>query len=58
MVNYTTQGLEQQASKNKAKYSRAYHSLCGIVARAGVLNERNEAVGTKLFYTMQMQFTG
>ena len=58
MINYTTMGLEGQASKNKAKYARAFHNLSGIVLRAGLFNDKQECIGTKLFYTLQMQFTG
>ena len=50
MVNYTTTGLENVVSKSKSKYARAYHHLCGVVLRGGIFNERNEIVGTRLFY--------
>ncbi|CDW80078.1 UNKNOWN [Stylonychia lemnae] len=57
MINFTTQGLEHLQTKTK-KYARVFHNLCGIVIRGALFNEKNEVTGSKIFFTMQMEFTG
>eukprot|EP00347_Sterkiella_histriomuscorum_P001962 403369998 len=64
LFNYTTQGLEninpnsKQSASAKKKHARAYHALCGIVIRAGGFNEKGEVNAARIFYVMQMEFTG
>ena len=67
MFNFTTIGLEsvsfkmlmmiQVQSKTKSKNQRAFHNLCGLIVRPGILNEKGEVVGSKIFYVMQMEFS-
>jgi len=45
-------------SKNKAKYARAYQSLCGLVMRGSSFNERGDPVASKVFFISQMEFAG
>ncbi|TNV81137.1 hypothetical protein FGO68_gene7582 [Halteria grandinella] len=58
VVSFSTQGLENTASKQKSKYGRAFQSLSGLVLRPGVLNEKGETVAAKVFYITQMEFAG
>eukprot|EP00347_Sterkiella_histriomuscorum_P006868 403351130 len=64
LFNYTKQGLEninpnsKQSASAKKKHARAYHALCGIVIRAGGFNEKGEVNASRIFYVMQMEFTG
>lgn len=60
IVSFTTLGLENIPSKQKSKYARAFHGLCGLVIRGGLFSADKplEAVGSKVFFISQMEFAG